>query len=95
MSEATSKTVRTLTGKVISNKMNKTINVLIERKVAHPKYGKYVVRRSKIFAHDENNICQIGDQVLIQECRPLSRHKSWMLVQVLEKTASESTGDKP
>ena len=84
MSEQT-KVKRTLTGRVVSNKMDKTIVVLLERKVPHPKYGKYVARRSKLFAHDEKNTCQLGDWVAIQESRPLSKNKNWMLVEVLEK----------
>lgn len=87
------KTTRTLTGRVVSNKMNKTISILIETKVAHPKYGKYITRRSKVFAHDENNTCQIGDKVLVQEHRPLSKHKNWILIEVLEKVAQ--VGDNP
>jgi len=82
-------TRRTLIGRVISNKMQKTINVLIERKVAHPRYGKYVTRRTKIFAHDENNVCQMGDTVMIEEFRPLSKHKNWVLVKVLEKAEQQ------
>lgn len=84
------KTKRTLTGRVVSNKMKKTINVLIERKVPHPRYGKYITRRSKIFAHDENNICQEGDWVVIREGRPLSKNKSWVLVEVLRKAEQTS-----
>lgn len=79
------KLTRALTGRVVSNKMDKTIVVLIERKIAHPRYGKYVRKRTKIFAHDEANICQVGDKVVINETRPLSKNKTWMLVQVLEK----------
>lgn len=90
MSETTSNT-RTITGRVVSNKMQKTIVVLIERKVAHPKYGKYVTRRSKRFAHDEEGICQEGDLVSIKESRPLSKNKSWVLVKVLEKAAQASS----
>lgn len=89
------KTARTLIGRVVSNKMKKTINVLIERKVKHPRYGKYVGRRSKIFAHDESNICHIGDMVMIQECRPLSKNKSWILIKVLDKSVEESAGENP
>ena len=81
------KIMRTLTGRVVSNKMDKTINVLIVRKVPHPKYGKYVAKHTKIFAHDENNECQEGDLVMIQEGRPLSRYKNWVLIKVLEKAA--------
>lgn len=83
MSEQNKET-RTITGRVVSNKMNKTINVMVLRKVKHPKYGKYVTRRTKIFAHDENNVCKEGDLVMIQEGRPLSKNKSWVLLKVLE-----------
>lgn len=75
---------RTLTGKVISNKMDKSITVLIERLVKHPKYGKYIRRSTKLHAHDENNVCQEGDIVTIAECRPLSKTKAWTLVAVVE-----------
>jgi small subunit ribosomal protein S17 len=81
----TVQTHRTLTGKVVSNKMDKTINVLIERTVKHPKYGKYIKRHSKLLAHDETNQCQEGDLVVIREGRPLSKNKSWVLVEVLKK----------
>lgn len=77
---------RTLTGKVVSNKMDKSITVLIERKVKHPVYGKYITRSTKLHAHDEQNVCQEGDIVTISECRPLSKSKNWMLVEVVEKT---------
>ena len=79
---------RTLTGKVVSDKMNKSIVVLIERRVKHPVYGKYVSKSSKLKAHDEENICQIGDTVTIAESRPLSKTKSWTLVRVEEKAAN-------
>jgi len=81
------KTARTLSGKVISDKMDKTITVMIERRVKHPVYGKIVNRSTKIKAHDENNVCTIGDVVTIKETRPLSRTKSWTLVEVVEKAA--------
>lgn len=84
MSEET-KTVRTLTGRVTSNKMDKTITVEVERQVAHPLYGKFIRRRTRLHAHDEANSCSEGDIVMIQECRPLSKTKSWRLVKVLEK----------
>ena len=74
---------RTLTGKVLSSKMDKTITVAVERVVKHPTYGKYVRRTSKLFAHDENNECNEGDTVAITQCRPLSRRKSWTLVRVV------------
>ena len=79
------KAARSLEGRVVSNKMNKTITVLIERRVRHPLYGKIVSRRTKLKAHDENNQCKEGDLVQIEECRPLSRSKSWRLVKVLEQ----------
>ncbi len=74
---------RTLTGRVVSNKMNKTITVVVERLVKHPTYGKFVRRTTKLQAHDENNECNEGDTVAITPCRPLSRRKSWTLVRVV------------
>ena len=85
MSE-TNQTIRTVTGKVISNKMDKTATVLIERKVKHPVYGKYIRRSTKLHIHDENNACREGDLVTIQECRPYSRTKSWKLVEVVGRS---------
>jgi small subunit ribosomal protein S17 len=73
---------RTATGRVVSNKMDKTVTVLIERRVKHPVYGKYITRSSKIHAHDENNECGMGDTVIVAETRPLSKLKSWKLVSV-------------
>lgn len=84
MSEQT-KTARTLTGVVASSKMNKTISVLIERRVEHPLYRKYVRKSSKLLAHDENNECNEGDTVAIEECRPLSKNKSWRVARVIER----------
>jgi small subunit ribosomal protein S17 len=78
-----------LTGTVVSNKMNKTISVSIERLVKHPTYGKYVRRTTKLLAHDENNECRAGDTVSIAECRPLSRRKAWRLVRVIERAPAE------
>jgi len=75
---------RTLTGKVISNKMDKSITVLIERRVQHPVYGKFIRRSTKLHAHDENNVCKEGDVVTIAECRPISKTKAWTLVAVIE-----------
>ena len=86
MAEA-QKTVRTLTGRVVSDKMDKSITVLIERRVKHPIYGKYVKRSTKLHAHDETNQCRIGDQVTIRETRPVSKTKSWALVEVVERAA--------
>ena len=76
---------RTLTGRVVSDKMDKTVVVLIERKVPHPEYGKYVKRSTKLHAHDEKNECKIGDVVSISESRPYSKTKSWEVVAVLER----------
>lgn len=76
---------RTLTGKVISDKMDKTITVKIERQVKHPLYGKFIKRSTKVHAHDESNVCNMGDTVTVVECRPLSKSKSWQLVEVVEK----------
>ena len=72
-------------GKVVSNKMDKTIVVMVERRVKHPIYGKFLKKNSKFMAHDENNECGIGDTVQIMETRPLSKRKRWRLVKVLEK----------
>ncbi|MBA3580963.1 MAG: 30S ribosomal protein S17 [Gammaproteobacteria bacterium] len=76
---------RTLVGRVVSDKMDKTVTVLIERLVKHPRYGKFIRRSTKLHAHDENNVCGAGDKVMIEECRPLSKTKSWRLVKVLEQ----------
>jgi len=85
MNEKT-KIKRTLQGRVVSAKMHKTIVVLIERKIKHPVYGKYITRSSKIHAHDENGIGREGDLVMIAESRPISRTKRWTLVEVLRKS---------
>ena len=82
MSETT-KTASTVTGKVVSNKMDKSATVLIERKVKHPVYGKYIRRSTKLHIHDAENACQEGDLVTIEQCRPLSKTKSWRLVEVV------------
>lgn len=76
-------TARTMIGKVVSDKMNKTIVVDIERTVKHPKYGKIIKRRTRLHAHDENEVCKIGNIVKIRESRPLSKLKSWVLVEVI------------
>lgn len=88
MSESTGtdqKVVRTRIGRVVSNKMDKSITVMVERRVKHPLYGKYITRSTKLHAHDESNECGIGDTVSITECRPISKSKSWRLVDVIEK----------
>ncbi|WP_274571853.1 30S ribosomal protein S17 [Neisseria leonii] len=79
------KNVRTLQGKVISDKMDKTVTVLVERKVKHPLYGKVISRSTKIHAHDEQNQYGIGDIVVIEEGRPLSKTKSWVVKELVEK----------
>ena len=76
---------RLVTGLVISDKMEKSVVILIERKVKHPLYGKYIKRSTKLHAHDENNDCNIGDIATIQECRPISKKKTWVLVGVQKK----------
>ena len=77
--------VRTITGKVISDKMDKTITVLVERRVKHELYGKYITRSTKLHAHDENNDCNEGDTVAIVESRPMSKTKTWKLQAIVEK----------
>jgi small subunit ribosomal protein S17 len=92
MSEATpteSPMRRTLTGRVVSDKMDKTVTVLVERRVQHPLYGKFVGRSKKYHAHDEKNECHTGDTVMIEECRPLSKTKAWRVVKLVEKAAAE------
>jgi len=79
------KTARSETGRVVSNKAEKSITVKIDRRVKHPLYGKYISRTTKLHAHDDKNECGEGDLVLIEECRPISKLKSWRLVKVLEK----------
>ena len=91
MSEQTSnsvqKTQRTIEGRVVSNKMNKTVTVLLERQVQHPLYGKIVRRSTKVHAHDEKSECKEGDLVRIAECRPMSKTKNWRVVEVLARAA--------
>ena len=84
-SKVEKKGARTLTGRVVSNKMQKTIAVEIERLVKHPQYGKYIRRTTKLLAHDESGASKQGDLVTITPCRPMSRHKSWRLLEVVEK----------
>ena len=85
MTDESKSKARRATGRVMSNRMDKTVTVLVERRVPHPLYGKYVKRSTKIHAHDEQNDCNEGDLVVIEECRPLSRTKSWRLVEVVER----------
>lgn len=86
------KVAKTLTGKVVSSKAQKTITVAVERYVPHPQYGKYQRRTTKFLAHDENNESREGDVVAIEECRPLSRRKSWRLVRVVNRAGGAQTG---
>jgi small subunit ribosomal protein S17 len=83
MSENTEHT-RTITGRVVSNKMDKTVSVLVERIIKHPVYGKYIKRSTKLLAHDENNQCQEGDLVAITSCRPISKRKAFRMVEIIE-----------
>jgi len=85
MSETQAKTRRTLTGRVVSDKMHKTVTVLIERRVMHPIYGKVIRRSKRYHAHDENNDYHPGDVVTIEECRPISKTKAWRVVRLVEK----------
>jgi small subunit ribosomal protein S17 len=78
---------RTLQGRVVSSKMDKTITVLVERQVQHPVYGKFIRRSTKVHAHDENNECQAGDMVVVEQCRPLSKTKTWRLVKVVGRAS--------
>lgn len=80
---------RTLTGSVVSDRMDKTITVLVERSVKHPIYGKIIRRRSKVHAHDEHNECRVGDQVTVVETRPISKRKSWRLTRVHNRVAAD------
>ncbi|MDP1573326.1 MAG: 30S ribosomal protein S17 [Coxiellaceae bacterium] len=85
MTEENKKIVRTLTGIVVSDKMQKSATVLVERRVQHPKYGKFVRRSTKFPIHDENNVCRMGDVVVIKEGRPISKTKSWVLLEVKDR----------
>jgi small subunit ribosomal protein S17 len=82
------KVVRSVTGRVVSDKMDKTVTVLVERSVKHPLYGKVMRRSNKFHAHDENNECHEGDLVIIEESRPLSRTKTWRVSKIVEKSRS-------
>ena len=79
------KVIRTLTGRVVSNKMDKSVTVLVERREKHPLYGKYIRRSTKLHAHDADNACNEGDIVTISQCRPISKTKAWTLVEIVEK----------
>ena len=84
---AEKKRTRTLTGKVVSNRMDKSITVLVERRVKHPVYGKYMTKSSKVHAHDEKNECNVGDVVTLSESKPISKTKAWQLVSMLENAS--------
>jgi len=84
-----SNAANTVTGRVISNKMDKTITVLLERRVKHPIYGKFIRRSTKVHAHDENNECREGDTVVVQQCRPLSKTKTWQLVEIVNRAVGQ------
>ena len=86
---AEEKVLRTATGKVVSDKMDRTATVAVERRVKHPMYGKYLRRSTKFKIHDEENTCKEGDIVRIAECRPISKDKSWRLVEVVERSNAQ------
>lgn len=87
MSATETEVQRSLTGRVSSNKMDKTVTVTVERRVSHPLYGKIVKRSSKFHVHDEANECNVNDLVMIEQCRPISKLKSWRLIKVIEKAS--------
>ena len=78
---------RTVSGVVVSDRMDKTITVRVERRVKHPVYGKFVRKSTKVHAHDENNECKVGDVVVVEQCRPLSKTKTWRLVKLVERAS--------
>jgi len=80
---------RTVIGRVVSDKMDKTVSVAIERRVKHPVVGKYIRRTTKLMAHDETNQCKAGDRVAISECRPIAKNKSWRVVDVVERAPEQ------
>jgi small subunit ribosomal protein S17 len=87
MSEEKKKGKRTVIGRVVSDKMDKTVSVAVERLIKHPMYGKYIRRTTKVLAHDAANECKPGDRVTISECKPISKNKSWEVVSVVERAA--------
>ncbi len=84
------KTRRTIVGRVVSDKMDKTVSVAIERLIKHSVYGKYIRRTTKVLAHDANNECKLGDRVAISECKPISKNKSWAVVDVVERASDRA-----
>jgi small subunit ribosomal protein S17 len=89
VNKAESKGKRTVIGRVVSDKMDKTVSVKIERLIKHPVYGKYIRRTTKVLAHDEGNECKSGDRVTISECRPVSKNKAWQVVGVVERAPEQ------
>jgi small subunit ribosomal protein S17 len=88
MTEQTKK-LHTVEGRVVSNKMNKTVTILVERQVKHALYGKYLRRSTKLHAHDEDNSCNEGDVVRVAECRPLSKTKNWRVVEIVTRAGQQ------
>lgn len=86
---ATESNAPRMSGTVTSNKMDKSITVSVERREKHPLYGKYITRSHKLHAHDENNDCNIGDRVTVQQCRPISKSKTWTLLEIVERAGLE------
>src|SRR5437762_4403306 len=89
---STGGTARRTVGRVVSNKMKKSVTVSVERLVKHPAYGKFIRRTTKIMAHDEEGTCRAGDTVAIVECRPISKRKSWRVVEIVERAPVETSG---
>jgi len=87
IANTTTAAIKTVEGRVVSNKMNKTVTVLVERHVKHALYGKYLRRSTKLHAHDEDNACKEGDLVRVTECRPLSKTKNWRVVEIITRAA--------
>ena len=87
MSEQKQKVQRTIVGRVVSDKMDNTVSVAVERLIKHPVYGKYIRRTTKVLAHDAANECKAGDRVTISECKPISKNKSWAVVNIVERAA--------
>jgi small subunit ribosomal protein S17 len=85
--QSNAKKLRTVEGRVVSNKMDKTVTVLVERQVQHALYGKYIRRSTKLHAHDADNACQMGDMVRVAECAPLSKTKNWRVVEIVAHAA--------
>jgi len=90
--QTSSTTIRKTVGRVVSNKMNKSVTVSVERLIKHPVYGKFIRRTTKIMAHDEGETCREGDTVAIVECRPISKRKAWKVVEVIERAPAETEG---